>query len=437
MISSAVKDIKLFSTSLCDEKIEGYNQILKTNSNFKVIAKESKENFNNLIETLKEIEKTEGNLEDIYIQINTTFIPVRQSKNVRQFRALYIDLDDQENNEGQCFYEIWVLVQEGVIPEPSLVIASGRGVHLYWIIENAPIQAWHTWQQLEDFLYCKLKHLGADKRATDSVRLLRIPGTVNSKNNAVCRIMRDSKKRYSMRDLREEFLKPYEIKKTVSNKRLKDKNECKVINNKFFNSYSLHRDRVEDLMTLLKLRNYKVKGYRNSFIHLFAYWRGIYNRDLESLKNEILDFNNKFKEPLKLSEINSIVRSVDRAVDRFLNYQNGLYSGEVKRVSKAMIERGGYWYTNARLIEMLGVSEEEQGKLKTIIGTDEKYKRKNKKRNKARRNEEGLTKKQAELKELYVKAKVLKDEGLSQRAIARELNVSEPKVRRIFKNNKL
>lgn len=62
---------------------------------------------------------------------------------------------------------------------------------------------------------------------------------------------------------------------------------------------------------------------------------------------------------------------------------------------------------------------------------EEKYRRKNEKR--TPRNEEGLTPKQAELKELKLKVLELKGKGLSNRAIARELNCSEGKIRTILK----
>ena len=71
--------------------------------------------------------------------------------------------------------------------------------------------------------------------------------------------------------------------------------------------------------------------------------------------------------------------------------------------------------------------------LLTIISTIVKYDRNNKKRNEARRNEEGLTPKQAELEELKIKVLELKGQGLSNRAIARELNCSEGKIRTILK----
>ncbi|CUP09267.1 Uncharacterised protein [Clostridium disporicum] len=66
--------------------------------------------------------------------------------------------------------------------------------------------------------------------------------------------------------------------------------------------------------------------------------------------------------------------------------------------------------------------------LLTIISTRVKYDRNNKKR-----NEEGLTPKQAELKELNSKVVELKEQGLSLRKIAEELNITLGKVQRVLK----
>ena len=66
--------------------------------------------------------------------------------------------------------------------------------------------------------------------------------------------------------------------------------------------------------------------------------------------------------------------------------------------------------------------------LLTIISTRVKYDRNNKKRNEARRNDEGLTPKQAKLKEEEVKVKELREKGLSMSKIAKELGISKAKV---------
>ena len=74
--------------------------------------------------------------------------------------------------------------------------------------------------------------------------------------------------------------------------------------------------------------------------------------------------------------------------------------------------------------------------MKTIIGLDEKYDRKNKKRRADRRNENGLTKKQQELQDLKNKVESMKDQGHSLRSIAKELNISLGKVQRANKKSR-
>ena len=69
--------------------------------------------------------------------------------------------------------------------------------------------------------------------------------------------------------------------------------------------------------------------------------------------------------------------------------------------------------------------------MKTIIGLDEKYDRKNEKRRADRRNENGLTKKQQEMKDLKTEIKELKDKGNSVREIAKILGISKSKVGRL------
>ena len=71
--------------------------------------------------------------------------------------------------------------------------------------------------------------------------------------------------------------------------------------------------------------------------------------------------------------------------------------------------------------------------MKTIIGLDEKYDRKNKKRRADRRNENRLTNKQQELQDLKNKVESMKDQGYSLRSIAKDLNISLGKVQRVLK----
>lgn len=420
---------------LYDDSTDGYLHIAHIDKNRKIKIYNTKDA--NIRKVVEEI----GQEEDVFITPNTTYIPIRRSENIRQFRALFIDLDIIElgYHQSEVVYMVWELYYQDKLPKPTMVVDSGRGVHLYWRIENAPIQAWATWQELEDYLYYQLKHLGADKRATDSVRILRLPETINSKNGSECKVLYiDNETTYSMYELRETYLNWKPKGTQIKFHEATAKPTSKLIPNKFFNSYSLHLARAEDIETICRLRNYEMDGCRNAILHCYAYWKGITIRDDESLKESVYSLNNAFTNPLRTSEVESMIRSVSKAIDKFIEYEQGIRSGEAKRVSKGMRDKGGYWYKNETLIEMFGITREEEKKfkLKTIISTEEKYDRKNKKRRDDRRNENGLTPKQQELKELkekIIEAQSKTDKKLSLRELGEMFGVSKNKIDRALK----
>ena len=358
----------------------------------------------------------------------------RRVKNIRQFRCLYQDIDCKKLgiHKSEAVYMIFTMAYEEKIPMPTIVIDSGLGIHIYWRILNAPYGAFNTWQELQDFLYYKLKHIGADRQAIDGARVLRLPGTINSKNGDVCKIVYiDDELEYSMYDLREKYLgykpKQVEFQETKAIK----KNNSKTVYNKFFNSYSLHMARVEDLNTLCKLRGYDLKGYRNQIVHCYAYWQGIYTRNLDDLDQDVMEFNSSFIEPLKETEVKAILRSVPRAIEKFINYEQGLRAGEIRRVSKGMRDKEGYWYRNETLIERLEISELEQRSLKTIIGLEEKYRRNNERR--TPRNENGLTKRQQEKQDKIKAVKELYKQGYKQYEIVEKLGLTKGTVSKYIK----
>ncbi|EQK40106.1 putative dNA primase small subunit [[Clostridium] bifermentans ATCC 638] len=426
--------MKEFCDHLYDDSTDGYIQVLKLNDE-KNKSERTIKIYNTRHEGLKDIVEELHEQNDVFVAPNTMYIPKRRVENIRQFRSLFQDIDCENLGleKAETVYLIWELYLEGKIPKPTMVTDSGRGVHLYWRIKNAPYGALNTWQELQDYIYYNLKHLGADRQATDSARVLRLPGTINSKNQVNCKVLYiDDDLEYSMYDLREQYLnyrpKSYQLQmqdtKVVENK---------VVSNRFFNSYSLHMQRANDLQTLCRLRHFDMKGYRNMAIHCYAYWKGIYVRDQYELEKEVIELNNAFKEPLKETEVKAVLRCIPKAIEKFIAYEQGLRSGEKKRVSKGMRDKEGYWYKNTTLIERLGITANEQKHMKTIIGTDEKYERNNERRRAERRNKSGLTKKQQELADFKLQVSRLKEQGLSNRAVAKELNCSEYKIRSLLK----
>ena len=111
----------------------------------------------------------------------------RKTANVKQLKSLYVDLDCGPDKPYQTQAEALVALKAFCkatkLPKPSLV-NSGGGVHAYWALTE-PVSR-ETWTPLAEQLkrLCDEHDLFADPVVTaDSVRILRVPGTLNYKND--------------------------------------------------------------------------------------------------------------------------------------------------------------------------------------------------------------------------------------------------------------
>lgn len=111
----------------------------------------------------------------------------RKTANVKQLRSLYIDLDCGPGKPYETQQEALAGLKEfckkSGMPKPSLV-NSGGGIHAYWTLTE-PVSR-ETWMPLAEKLksLCDDYDLHADPVVTaDSVRILRVPGTLNYKND--------------------------------------------------------------------------------------------------------------------------------------------------------------------------------------------------------------------------------------------------------------
>lgn len=346
---------------------------------------------------------------DIYYTPNTFNSPIKRQRDyLWQLHRFYIDIDHKKGTRAIESFEvvgaIEQLVENKKIPEPTEYINSGRGIHVYWDIANCHIMLLDLWEKIENYLFNQVKeiekdieNIEVDKRATDPTRLLRLPGTINSKDNSKCySMLKRDDNIYNIFDLKKAYIKPNKAYK-------KNKSNMAYLPTK--NLYTLNKSRLEDFKAIVSLRNGEVKGYRNTLIMLYSYhYRLINEITVEELINITKEFNKSFKEPYKIRELISVCRSVNRTVKHFQED-----------------ESKGYKFTNKYIIDSLDISEQEQRKLLTIISTDEKYRRNNERR--TPRNEEGLTPKQAELKILREKIINMKKSNIKNKEIAEKLNI--------------
>ncbi len=86
----------------------------------------------------------------------------------------------------------WVLIslEDLGLPLPSIVLSSGRGLHLKWVLSTPlPRCALLRWQAVQRELSQQLRQFGADPRAVDASRVLRLEGTMNRKSGTVVRVL--------------------------------------------------------------------------------------------------------------------------------------------------------------------------------------------------------------------------------------------------------
>ena len=146
--------------------------------------------------------------EDVFFSQNTFYRKARRIETIRQLRSLYVDLDFYIFN----YNPEWILDKlayefyNQTIPEPNLIIFSGQGIVLIWMIEPVPYKALPLWQAVQNHLIKELKPLGGDPKAADAARIFRIAGSTSSKNGNEVRVNYRHDYRYTLRDIQYDYL---------------------------------------------------------------------------------------------------------------------------------------------------------------------------------------------------------------------------------------
>jgi len=129
---------------------------------------------------------------EYFISVNTFEGPQRTIANLLSLRASFIDLDFRDlpvhagATEEQIWAEVQVVLAARTIPPPTMVVASGRGLHVYWNFPRGlPKGALTRWNAVQRHLCDALKTFGADPKSRDAARVLRLAGTRNPKTGTV------------------------------------------------------------------------------------------------------------------------------------------------------------------------------------------------------------------------------------------------------------
>ena len=202
-----------------------------------------------------------------YISVAEFWSPIRRAVNVKSVEEVFCDLDCQGmkwtiNRSPEALAAIFRFqCQADGLPEPSVINWSGRGLHLKWLLTKPlPQPALARWNAVQDQIIKRFKELGADPKAKDSARVLRVVETINEKNQQLCRTLdyaRDSDgnvERYDF-DYLSEFFLPYTREEVRAYKEgLKKREKIPHPELGKYTYRTLAWARVCDLRELIKLR---------------------------------------------------------------------------------------------------------------------------------------------------------------------------------------
>ena len=131
------------------------------------------ERAHTLIANLQSFRTANENGANVFFGVNPRLRMGSKKGDVALCRCLWADIDSVQQSDTQRWQ---------CLPEPSLIVDSGHGVHLYWILkESFVVSNDGQREHVEGILKGMYQILSADS-VQDVSRILRLPGFANVKN---------------------------------------------------------------------------------------------------------------------------------------------------------------------------------------------------------------------------------------------------------------
>lgn len=357
--------------------------------------------------------------------------PNRRVVNLWRIGMLFVDIDTynieslHNKNVDERVRVLLDFCDINYIPRPSLINFSGQGLQAKWFLDQPlPRAALPRWNRAQFELVNKLTELGADPKAKDASRVLRLVETVNTKSNEKCAVVYVTEKNglpieYDF-DYLCDFLLPFsreqlaQMKSERHEEYLKRKSErekFKIIKGgakrghlKGFSGRTLAWHRLEDLRTLAQLRGGVAQGSR--MLHLFWQFNFL-------LLSGATNSNQMYYEAAALAH----------NFDPTWKYDKGTLSSLYERAVR--FERGEktefdgkqypalYTPKNDTLINQFEITEVEQRQLRTII-TPALARERDADRDRARRRAAGAMERELYESNSLSRLKPWEQEGISR-----------------------
>ena len=361
----------------------------------------------------------------------------RKASYLAQIRNIGIDLDCYKLgiSSADCKEQLNILIAQGKIPNPNLLINSGNGVQLIYSIQGgaAPTEEikWLVMYITRE-LTGQLIHLGADYQCCTLERVFRLPNTLNKKINKPTKLVTTeiwNKQEWTLNELMD-YVEPY--KPTAKRSKLRTVTPLRGFKKGMRTLPQLNMARANDLLNLVQLR----KGYienRNILCYDYAFALSLgSDMSRSEIHTAVVQLDASFTSQQKRNVLKSTVKSACDGAEKFWKaYTANGYS--IKGLEKTLIKPK----RATTIINDHAITDAEQQELDVLIGKDEILRRKYEKR-----RENGIKKREDYLKECAEKTdnklerlRELKQANpkASQRKLAEMLGISKSHINRLIK----
>lgn len=325
----------------------------------------------------------------------------RRKANLHSVGLAFVDLDyytkpELEDLEPEAVLHdhVFPLLEKHKIPFPSLVVDSGCGIQIKWFTERLPARALPRWDRLQTELVKILEPLGGDKHAKDASRVLRLVGSINQKNKRPVRVIwTDTDKaalpiRYEFNTLCDAVLpftqEQLEVKRTARQRykaakgtKFKAKQSSgadviKMLKHPFARTKeNLNWQRLHDLKKLIELRGSIADGMREPLaFYLCNFYALRYAQSGLSDMNIWHEFYQLCRQAAPHWE-HSHARNKTSNVFQLMKRTAGGETQTWKGREVPLL----YVPYNETIIDLFGITSEEQRHLTTIIDDTEKQRR--------------------------------------------------------------
>jgi hypothetical protein len=314
--------------------------------------------------------------EDLYVSVSR-FRGRRGERRLLALGSLFVDLDYYHSRDSaiagasphEALTHALELLSRARLPAPTTAVSSGRGLALYWRHSYLPARAVPRWRACLKELRRVLTPLCPDPAVSDPSRVMRLPGTRNTRSGRLARLLLTPGEPYDFEVLTRALLpqQRHVIRRRNAGpttvETVRAPRPGRVARQHVLDRHTLRRAKIEDLKRLLRHRHpdgVLPPGRRDHWMFaastLFAF-----TVPFESLARVLVELGARvagWTERETLTRMHATLRRAARAAAGEKDRRGG-------RTVDPRYDPGRAWF-----IEILGITEEEMraADLRVLVG---------------------------------------------------------------------